>query len=298
LASAVLHTIGIDAALIGDLEEASRAGRSRFWYVRQVAGVVLCGSLPPFVAGWVTLLIAVTLFHMAVAGPLWIAARETGRGSPFQVAWLSGGYLTFALAAWFVTRFHRKAGAARVIRNTARVVLAIVIAAIIIELCATAAVVFAAAAPRPQAEWSDPSPHTASFVAVENDVRLEVLDWGGSGPALVLLAGLGDTAHMYDDVGPVLATHYRVVGITRRGHRGSSAPMNGYTSDDPAVRERVDASYRLERENVTRHARRFAAFAEQGRVVEIPGGHDLLVSNPREVVTQIDAFVSSLPPTP
>jgi hypothetical protein len=34
------------------------------------------------------------------------------------------------------------------------------------------------------------------FVTVEDGVQLEVLDWGGSGPALVLLAGLGATAQL------------------------------------------------------------------------------------------------------
>ena len=28
--------------------------------------------------------------------------------------------------------------------------------------------------------WRDPSPHTVRFVPVDEDVRLEVLDWGGS----------------------------------------------------------------------------------------------------------------------
>jgi pimeloyl-ACP methyl ester carboxylesterase len=383
------------------------------------------------------------------------------------VAWLCGGYVSFALAAWFVTRFHRGAVAAVLIRHAARVVLVIVLAAIIIELCAAAVVLLAATAPatRRQADWSDPSPHTATLVTVEDDVRLEVLDWGGSGQALILLAGLGDTAHVFDDVAPMLATRYRVVGMTRRGHRRSSAPANGYTSErlaedvvrvmdsaglkkpvvvghsfageemhvlgarysariaglvyvdaafnradrfeehetaaralpapprpetadlasftalraflmrtqgspgpearlraryianadgsvrggwtpephvlqafsqemrtmtaaytperirvpalamyaapasanelmrpwykagDPAVRERVETLYRLERDNVARHAKWFGAFAEQGRVSEVSGGHDLLVSNPRDVLEQIEAFVSSLPPT-
>src|ERR1700676_3533211 len=31
--------------------------------------------------------------------------------------------------------------------------------------------------------WQDPSGHQAQFVTVEKDVRLEVLDWGGTGRA-------------------------------------------------------------------------------------------------------------------
>ena len=79
-----------------------------------------------------------------------------------------------------------------------------------------------------QADWKDPSPHMVKLVTVEKDVQLEVLDWGGSGRALVLLAGLGDTAHVFDDVAPTLTMRYRVVGVTRRGHPRSSAPATGY----------------------------------------------------------------------
>jgi non-heme chloroperoxidase len=55
------------------------------------------------------------------------------------------------------------------------------------------------------------------FVDVQPDVKLEVLDWGGTGRNLVLLAGLGNTAHVFDSLGPMLAAHYHVIGITRRG---------------------------------------------------------------------------------
>jgi len=79
--------------------------------------------------------------------------------------------------------------------------------------------------------WHDPSPHTVQFVTVDQDVKLEVLDWGGSGKALVLLAGLGGTAHVYDDFAPKLTSEYHVYGITRRGFGASSAPATGYSAD-------------------------------------------------------------------
>jgi pimeloyl-ACP methyl ester carboxylesterase len=77
-------------------------------------------------------------------------------------------------------------------------------------------------------EWQDPSPHTTRLVTVEDGVSLEVLDWGGSGRAIVLLAGLGDTAHVFDTFAPLLARQYHVYGVTRRGHGRSSAPSSGY----------------------------------------------------------------------
>ena len=81
-----------------------------------------------------------------------------------------------------------------------------------------------------QNESKDFSPHTETLVTVDDGVQLEVLDWGGAGPAIVLLAGLGDTAHVFDDFAPLLTTRYRVLGVTRRGHGRSSAPAAGYAS--------------------------------------------------------------------
>lgn len=329
-------------------------------------------------------------------------------------------------------------------------------------LCALLGIVASATAQ--ETAWKDPAPHTTKFVTVADSVQLEVLDWGGSGPALVLLAGLGDTGHAFDDFAPLLTPRYRVVVVTRRAHGRSSAPSTGYdferlakdvvavidtmrlnrpvivghsiageemhvlgaryaekiaglvyvdaafdrgddtdnaaydavartlppsprptpgdmatltalrsylertqgftapeaylraryvinsdgvvtgmwapaapirqainaeiqskykvykpdrirvpalalyavpkTSADmmrpwydgssPAVRQSVDSLFRLTRARFQGHAKWFEAFAEQHRVVEISGAHHLFMSNPREVVQQIDAFVSSL----
>jgi len=38
------------------------------------------------------------------------------------------------------------------------------------------------------------------FVDVQPDVKLEVLDWGGTGRNFILLAGLGSTAHVTDQL--------------------------------------------------------------------------------------------------
>jgi non-heme chloroperoxidase len=74
-------------------------------------------------------------------------------------------------------------------------------------------------------KWpTDISPHTVSFIPVESKVKLEVLDWGGTGRPLVLLAGLGDTAHAFDKFAPKLTSKYHVYGITRRGFGASTHP--------------------------------------------------------------------------
>ena len=315
-------------------------------------------------------------------------------------------------------------------------------------------------------EWTDRSPHAATLIPVDADVQLEVLDWGGSGPAIVLLAGLGDTAHVFDDFAPLLISRYRVLGVTRRAHGRSSAPSTGYgfgrlaedvvrvidavgvkrpviaghsiageelhvlgarhaakfagliyldaafnradgsedydavartlppaprpgpgdlaslaalrsflertqglagpeahlraryvanadgsiarawapappifqemtremqaafkpynperirvpalavyavpksaddlmrrwyNSGDPAVQESVKTLHRLAGERFARHAKWFEAFADRGRVTELSGAHHLFLSNPREVLQQIDGFMSSISATP
>ena len=75
---------------------------------------------------------------------------------------------------------------------------------------------------------------STSFVPVGHDVKLEVLDWGGTGRPIILLAGLGDTAHDFDPFAQKLVTKYHVYGITRRGTGESSSPPTtevNYTSD-------------------------------------------------------------------
>lgn len=79
-----------------------------------------------------------------------------------------------------------------------------------------------------QTAWSDSSTHEVSFVSVAPEVDLEVLDWGGSGPPLVFLAGLGNTGHAFDDFAPRFLDSFRVVAITRRGFGASSHPDSGY----------------------------------------------------------------------
>jgi pimeloyl-ACP methyl ester carboxylesterase len=78
-------------------------------------------------------------------------------------------------------------------------------------------------------QWKDPAKHEVRFVAVEEGVRLEVLDWGGTGRPVVLLTGSGNTAHVYDDFAAKLSGCCHVFAITRRGFGLSSHPESGYT---------------------------------------------------------------------
>lgn len=68
------------------------------------------------------------------------------------------------------------------------------------------------------------APPKQLFVEVDKDVKLEVLDWGGSGQSIILLAGLGFDAHNFDGFAQKLATHFHVYGISRRAYGASSMP--------------------------------------------------------------------------
>ncbi len=89
----------------------------------------------------------------------------------------------------------------------------------------------------------DTSPHTSDFVTVNDGVRLHYLDWGGSGPALLFLAGLGCTAHIFDRFAPRFVDQFRVLALTRRGHGESDYPDTGYDIDTLTedIRQFMDA---------------------------------------------------------
>ena len=74
----------------------------------------------------------------------------------------------------------------------------------------------------------DPSPHKVRFVTVDKGVKLEVLDWGGKGPPLVFLTGLGNSAHVFDSFALKFTGKHHVYGITRRGYGASNVvrPIN------------------------------------------------------------------------
>jgi pimeloyl-ACP methyl ester carboxylesterase len=103
--------------------------------------------------------------------------------------------------------------------------------------CAIAAGVLLAlqlAAPAMAQSSVSNQPAKSQFVPVEKNVKLEVLDWGGSGRPVVLLTGLGGTAHDFDKFARKLTATYHVYGITRRAFGNSSTPdpiLANYTAD-------------------------------------------------------------------
>ena len=67
------------------------------------------------------------------------------------------------------------------------------------------------------------------FVTVAPSVRLQYIDFGGVGEPVLLLAGLGNTAHVFERFAPRLTKHFHVIGLTRRGF-GASTIAAGATT--------------------------------------------------------------------
>jgi non-heme chloroperoxidase len=78
----------------------------------------------------------------------------------------------------------------------------------------------------PATAWVIPPRPSVRFVTVDKDVKLEVVDWGGTGKPIVLLAGQGNTAHIFSSMGFArsFTSNHHVYGITRRGYGESSRP--------------------------------------------------------------------------
>lgn len=131
--------------------------------------------------------------------------------------------------------------------------------------------------------------HRVSTVTVAPGVRLEVLDWGGRGEPLVFLAGLGNTAHVFDSFAPRFTGGHRVIGITRRGFGASGRPAEGYDMRTLAadVRAVLD-SLGLDRATLVAHS--------------IAGGEAslLAISDPRRFrrVVYLDSFEFGCPAPP
>ena len=68
------------------------------------------------------------------------------------------------------------------------------------------------------------------FVTVEENVSLEVIDWGGTGKPLVFLSGQGGTASNFAAFATKFTPSFHVYGITRRGSPPSSVPDSGYSA--------------------------------------------------------------------
>src|SRR5215510_3907525 len=75
----------------------------------------------------------------------------------------------------------------------------------------------------------DTTPHHVTFVEVEPGVRLEVLDWGGADTlqTMVLLTGLGDNAHVYDQFAFQFTDDFRFSRNCRDGPHGIVLKSDG-----------------------------------------------------------------------
>jgi pimeloyl-ACP methyl ester carboxylesterase len=121
----------------------------------------------------------------------------------------------------------------------------------------------------PPAACRDTTPHKTRFIRVEAGVWLEVVDWGGEHKprTMVLLTGLGDNAHVYDQFAQQFIDDFHVIGITRRGFYPSSQPSTGYdvetrARDDIAV---LDA-LRISRATFVGHSLAGSELAKLGEV--------------------------------
>ena len=103
----------------------------------------------------------------------------------------------------------------------------LVIAALLslVSSCATTS-------PAAHAPANEPTHEPRSLVMTgANAVPLHYLDFSGRGDPVLLLAGAGNSAWIYLDVGKELARDHQVFALTRRGHGESGLPETGYDLD-------------------------------------------------------------------
>ena len=94
----------------------------------------------------------------------------------------------------------------------------------VLLLISSAFVLNHAAFAQSQPQPPDTTAHSMRFVTVQPGVKVEVLDYGGTGRAMVFLAALGPIAHDWDKFAPKFVGQYHVYAITRRGFGASDVP--------------------------------------------------------------------------
>ncbi len=92
------------------------------------------------------------------------------------------------------------------------------------------------------------------FVILDG-VRFHYLDWGGDGDPLLMLAGLGCTAHVFAELAPHLTDRFRVLALSRRGHGLTDQVRSGHALADAAedARRLLD-TLGIERAHVVGHS--------------------------------------------
>lgn len=79
-----------------------------------------------------------------------------------------------------------------------------------------------------------------AFCTASDGTRIDYIDWGGHGPAIVLLAGLGNSARIFDELAPQLTRGHRVIAITRRGYGLSADAAAGDYGNTRLVRDIIE----------------------------------------------------------
>jgi pimeloyl-ACP methyl ester carboxylesterase len=64
-----------------------------------------------------------------------------------------------------------------------------------------------------------------------NGIRLHYLDWGGRGPTLIFLTGMGYSAYIFNKFAPRFTDKFHVLALTRRGQGDSESPESGYDAN-------------------------------------------------------------------
>ena len=154
VATTILMRLGPeDECIIGDLLEEYEAGRSRWWFWHQALSAIVSGAilqtrarparvLVAVAIGWTSLLLVFALLGDRVAdglaGLLWNWDRQAAYVSdvwwPFAICAAMVSYTGFALSAWLVSRFTRRAEGPMLLAYTASVVVVLAGSAVLIEI--------------------------------------------------------------------------------------------------------------------------------------------------------------------
>ena len=128
----------------------------------------------------------------------------------------------------------------------------------------------------------DRSTHRSATVTA-NAIKQHYLDWGGTGDVIIMLAGLGNDAHVFDEIAPRFTDRFHVIALTRRGFGETERPQAGYetTTRVEDIRAFMDA-LKIQKAHLVGHSlagdemTQFAAMYPQrvGKMVYLDAAYD------------------------
>lgn len=154
--------------------------------------------------------------------------------------------------------------------------------------------------------WIDSSGFMNRRISI-GGTAIHYIDYGGEGTTLIFLAGLGNSAHIFDEFAPKFTNDFHVIAITRRGFGESGKSKDGYETERLAadIKDLIDSlqldkivlvGHSIAGDEISEFAARFPNRAEA--IIYLDAAYDRSGSTMRLMTLALLGYAPPTPPAP